>query len=248
MTPSDKMQMLRNYRDKSKKAAIPNVEIGESKVLSGINEHIAEEAPKAQVSPLLRNDALTNGKKLQLDTETYKYTTVVGETDEFDDVFKPLSFNMNYTTEEKPSRSLYEEIKQSIMSIDCTKGLEEAYSELDNLLAHMSEDTSSELTNSQILILVSTMIVKLEELNSYNYPELSLGSVKERLDSEGKKAVYSSQFNMYFFEEFFTYYQSIELEQFNKLKENYSSSIEKFSEFQQKKGEMLMTLLKWLIN
>ena len=251
MNPSDKMQLLKNYRNRKKTSDAPSVEIGESVLLSNL-EGGDSSKPESEVdnSIVKRNDIKTNGKKLLLEQESFSFETVVSDVPDFDDDdgFKPLTFSANVMSEEENSRNIYEELKQSIMSIDCTKGPDHAYAELDSMLLSMSEESSNELTNSQLLILVSTMIVKLEELNSYNYPELNLHEVKSKLDSDGKRAATSSNFEQYFFTSFFTYYQTIELEQFNKLKSVYNSNIEQFSNFQQKKGEMLMTLLKWLIN
>jgi len=251
MNPSDKMQLLKNYSNRRKADGVSAIEIGHSLVRDNLESSLSEDDETKQPSVSIRNDASVNGKKLMLDSEPYKFDTVVLDTPDIDlddDDFRPLSFNTKVMSADEQSKSTYEEIKQFIMSIDCSRGLESAYAEFDNTLLSMSSDASSDLTNSQILILVSTMIVKLEELNSYNYPELDLNAVKDKLDNEGKRAVTSNNFEQYFFTSFFTHYQTIELEQFNKLKETYSSKIEQFSNFQQKKGEMLMTLLKWLIN
>lgn len=242
MSPSAKMELLKKYNE-DRKARNKGISANEGK-LDEIRETDVEE--KEQV---LRNDINRNGKSF-IFNESISFDKVVIDDSIFEDDsdFRPISFSANVTSVDEKTKTTYEDIKQSIISIDCTKGLDTAYKELDANLLSMSDNASSNLTNSQLLILVSTMIVKLEELNSYNYPELDLNEVKVKLDADGRRAVTSSNFDTYFFTSFFTHYQTIELEQFNKLKSVYSSNIEQFSNFQQKKGEMLMTLLKWLIN
>ena len=237
MRPSDKMQLLKSYRNKTR--AVVNSE----SVLDEIKPVVESK------TPVLRNDANVTGKELHFDSAPLRFEATVQEPILDDDFgFKPLSFGANVTASEEQSKDIYEELKQAIMSIDCTRGLEHAYKELDDMLTKMSDDASEELTNSQLLVLVSTMIIKLEELNSYNYPELDLTEVKNKLDSDGKRAATFVNFEEYFFTSFFTHYQTIELQQFTELKSRYNSDIEGFSNFQQKKSEMLMTLLKWLIN
>lgn len=241
MSPSAKMELLKKYNANMK--ARNRVE------LNNKTEESLKPVKDDSKETVLRNDINRNGKEFIFDDKlTFDKVVIDDSVFQDDNEFRPISFGANVASIEETTKTTYEDIKQSIISIDCTKGLDYAYKELDNSLLNMSANASSNLTNSQLLILVSTMIVKLEELNSYNYPELDLHEVKVKLDSDGKRAVTSSNFDTYFFTSFFNHYQTIELEQFNKFKSVYSSSIEQFSDFQKKKGEMLMTLLKWLIN
>lgn len=241
MSPSAKMELLKKYNANMKARNRGELNNKPEDSLKPIEDYSKE--------TILRNDINRNGKEFIFDDKlTFDKVVIDDSVFQDDNEFRPISFGANVASIEETTKTTYEDIKQSIVSIDCSKGLDYAYKELDNSLLNMSANASSNLTNSQLLILVSTMIVKLEELNSYNYPELDLNEVKAKLDSDGKRAVTSSNFDTYFFTSFFNHYQTIELEQFNKFKSVYSSSIEQFSNFQKKKGEMLMTLLKWLIN
>lgn len=251
MSQVDKMELLRKFRKGGVKLNTGSaVSIGTPKV--DIADICSEPDEPKEVS-YSRPDANVNGKefvpekpKFEFKLDGFEGLGDLGEEEM--EIFKPLSFNSEVIKKDENTKNLYEDIKQSIISIDCTKGLEHAYSELDRILKHISDTASDELTNNQLLVLISTMIVKLEELNSYNYPEIDLTSVKNMLNTEGQRAIYNNSFDGFFFEKFYTYYQSVELEQYTRLRDKYKGVINEFTEFQQKKSDMLMILLKWLID
>lgn len=188
------------------------------------------------------------------DNKQFSFKPVISDSASFmediDEVsdFQPLSLANKIAAEEADNTDLYDELLKSIKSIDSKKDVNEVFVRFDNLLKRMSCYDSSILSNSQLLILVSNMIVKLEEFNKENYPELSLNSAMRKLKNEGKAAVMSGNIKKFFFEDFFNYYQDIELEQFSKYKTKYSEKVNQFSEFQQQKSRMLMVLLKWLLD
>lgn len=252
MSPSEKMKLLKFYRDKQKgsSSSVKQVEIGESKVGSYIGN--IETVSESEIAhKATRPDINDNGKKFEIqEDDVFDFSTVGSTVVDFDDdgLFKPMQFMNEVVDKDENTRNVYEDLKSDILSIDCTKGLDFAYSELDRVLNSVSDIGSSGLTNNQLLVLISSMIIKLEELNSMNYPEIVLDDVRDKLNRDGKKASFNNTMGEFFFVDFFRYYQTVELEQFDKLKTKYSDELQKFSEFQQKKSDMLMTLLKWLIN
>mgnify|MGYP001046982271 CR=1 FL=1 len=170
-------------------------------------------------------------------------------SDEDDDlIFKPKEFSRKTEEMEKNKINLYEEIKDRILNIDCSVEMNDVYAQFDSILKSLSNCTNEYLTNSQVVILVSTMITKLEDMNKHNYPELELNGVKDKLNREGLQAMGSGSMREFLFESFYKYYDDIEFKQFTNLTEKYYDRLEQFSEFQKKKSHMLITLLKWLLD
>lgn len=245
MSPKDKFKLLHSYQKRT------GIEIGkQTKIeLEGSDESsnkdsITEDLTNATVEeklafkPQIVEDFITSFSDVSLD----------GDNADDDDTFQPMSFSRRVDREEENTEELYNDVKDRIINIDCSRGLTEAYEQFDSVLNRLALFGSGSLTNSQLIILVSSMITKLEELNKYNYPEITLDPVKIKLAKDGEKAVYNNSLNEYFFEAFYKYYQDIELEQFNAHSSQYKDTIAEFSEFQRKKSKMLMTLLKWLVS
>lgn len=176
-------------------------------------------------------------------------TDFFDEDEEDDDlIFRPKEFSRRTEEREKDTINLYEELKSRISDIDCSVDVDSIYEQFDNILKSLSSCSNEDLTNSQVVILVSTMITKLEEMNKHNYPEIKLADVKNKLTSEGNQAINSGSVKDFFFERFYKYYDDIEFKQFSSLTEKYMDRLEQFSEFQKKKSHMLITLLKWLLD
>lgn len=256
MPTNDKLKLLKNYKNRTGRSdKAEQVEIGKPKAeASRFNNAFDTSLSTVEVSgkhEFIRDSGYIEPK--EVDREVVSFSPVFNADISMnlgidDSVFRPMAFTQNFTVAENNTKELYEEIKNAIVNIDCAGGLEMSYRQFDNLLQRLSDCDSGELTNSQLLILISSMITKLEELNSYNYPEIDLKLVQSKLEVDGNKAVYNNTMDAYFFEEFYRYYQNVELDQFNNLKDRYINNIRQFSEFQQKKGAMLMCLLKWLMS
>ena len=236
MASKEKLKLLKAYKDTTAKKEIAEVESSDN--VESIQQSDSYDAEDTTEVPMAK---VRFQPVVDLDFTSQ-------DDDEYEDyIFKPIKLNNNLTVEEENTRDLYEEVKQMIDSIDCEHGIDIAYRQFDDVLKTISDYNSGELTNNQLLILISAMILKLEVLNQHNYPEVDLTKVKDKLDKDGNTAVVSNKLDKYFFESFHKYYQTIELEQFKSLRDKYSSGLQEFSNFQMKKSEMLMLLLKWLI-
>lgn len=233
--------------------AIQAIELGVplSEVNTGLN--------KIEESSKRRNPVRIERTRLNIDEEINKSYAkafdsnsskgLFSDDDDDDDItFKPSSMSKKIEEEEKNKINLYEELKKRISDIDCSKNINFVYEQLDNILKSLSDCSNEDLTNSQVVILVSTMITKIEEMNQYSYPEIELDSVKNKLNTEGSRAISSGNVRNFLFESFYKYYTQVELKQFTNLTDKYVDKLDDFSEFQKKKSDMLVILLKWLLD
>lgn len=260
MTMEEKLSLMKAYKNKSGKDLTTSIEIGESLVnanMSNINVDMAKDSAdtKIEIGESYESavpDVVGRGQSVTTHEEREQAKPMPLDFSDFfddeDDMFKPMSFTKTVNEEEQTTQVLYESIKQMINDIDCTGSSSEAFTNFDIVLKEISDYNKGDLTNSQLLILISLMITKLEELNKSNYPEISLSEVKYKLDTDGNKAVCRNEFDKCFFESFYSYYLDVEMKQFKELTDKYEDNLEDFVRFQTKKSDMLMTLLKWLLH
>lgn len=258
MTIKEKMKLMERYKDLTGKSldiridesgkVVKEVSIGKP---STVNHNIGYDSNKRSRNLDVVEESESKQEHLQFapvmnDDISYMNAEGVIATDIMDSMDGML-IGQNAGSNSK-SEELYNRLKELIFNIKCDDGINSAYKQFDDMLSGLVSLDKGSLTNSQLIVLVSLMITKLDELNKMNYPEMTLESVSKEIETNGHKALYSSKEIAYFFEGFYDYYTEEEWKQFEKAKKMYCGRENELKKFQMGKQKILHDLLSWLIS